>query len=356
MIPSSPRPAMPFIWASLVLTVLLVVGMVIYYHLAVRPWIAEPPVADEELRRLWQPVVDGATVTVAAGGPAEHLVAAMNHLGELDTDRVEVAVEAWRKGERLSDAQRNALSDARDVAAELVAWYRADGGFDVQDPCTAGERFGDLDLYLLGRLALAIAGVVGNAPPREDTVLAVLHLARAMRRGAGFAHLWAGLQLAIHVVGASERWDLVGLLRDHPELAPAPSDVVRTVYADVYCVDSRKIERFFDILKKQGWKLEALKGRAAEAARDLPRSWIQPGPSLFRRERRMLRWFWGRLLDQAPRGDPDDLEGLADALRLPADRSALPRSFVVRAVAVDLSDEVRKSAARVAEYRRRVGP
>lgn len=325
---------------SLALLALLLIVMVGYWFLVVRPWTAAPDVSERRLAGLWEAVERAVAVPAAPAGPANELKGALERLAEAPD--LEPILDESREEGTLSPADVDALRLQRDIGERLVRWAQAGGGLGQGGPCVAGEEFPPLKLFLLGRLTLAQADVLTGEPTREEQLRAVLYLAHVMRRGAGPLHLAVGVRLAEHAAAAAKRMRALDVLRAHPGLAPEAAEVWRGVNAEAFCADAL-LERHFGDLSR-GWPAET------PATRGVPRSWIDPGPSFFRRERAMVRWWWGERLEAA-KAQALDPPRLAEALRLPDDPEALPRSLMVRLLAVDLSELIVDAGRVIEEYR-----
>ena len=329
---------------SLGLLLALVIAVFGYYWVVVQPWTTPPDASDREIAALWEDVERRAVVPVEATGPSHELARLLRQLE--DAADLESTVTEWREKGRIDDIGRSALEAERDIGERLVGWMKADGGFGKVGPCVADEDFPPLRLMALGETALAMAGVLEGGPATPERLRSVLHLARVMRRGGGPLQLMAGLRLAEHVAAVAKRMDALAVLRGLPEYAPVEEEIWRAANAEAFCADEI-LERHFGGLSKR-WPKES------PATRGVPRSWIGIEPAFFRRERAMVRWWHGqRLADAAPAAlDPPRL---AEALRLPDDLDSLPKSLLVRMMAVDLAGPVGEGGQVIEAYREAVG-
>jgi len=335
-----PRRPFPTVRLSLALLALLIVAMVGYYWFRVRPWVAAPDASERTRAGLWEAVERAAREPAPPSGPPDELKGALRRLAEVKVD-LEPALARWRE-RALTRADRDALLELREVGERLVRWSRAGGGFGPGEPCAMGEDLPPREVFLVGQLTLAQADVLPGGPSREEQLRAVLRLSTALRRGAGPMHLAAGMRLAEHLAAAARRMGALDVLRAEPALAPTPVEIWRGANVEAYCGDVL-LERSFGELS-HGWP------QPTPATRDVPRSWIVPGPAYYQRERAMLRWWWGERLAAAA-AHALDPPRLAAALRLPADPDELPRSLLVRLRAVDLADLIESAGRSVEAYR-----
>lgn len=330
---------------SLLVTGVVIVGVVLYWWLAVRPWTTPPEQSPEEIDALWAPVVAEVTVSAeAASGEEKFLSQALEALSALPQDALRGAVAAWQKREEVTAEHRVALRASLDAVNLLVTWWQRRGGLGNSDPCVTEERFPALDLLLLARVALAQRDHADVGPGRPQLYRAVERLGHVMRTGGGPVLFVAGVRVADDLIVAAERADMRDLLRDTDSLPPDESQVWRALNAEAFCVE-KLLERHFAEIDK-GWPLRSPK------ARGVPQAWFRPDAAFLQRERTMVRLWWGERLRLASerRGDP---EALAAALRV--DWDALPRSLLVRVVAADLGDAAKETLLSIRAYHEKLG-
>jgi hypothetical protein len=344
--PDRPPRRFPTVRVSLALLALLVVALLVWYAVMVRPWLAPPDVTDRQLAALWEAVERATNEPAPLAGPPDELRGALERIAQVSLPDLQATLDRWRTSTDLDRADRDALIAQREVGERLVRWQKAGGGLGPGDPCRVDEDVPALPAFVAGQLTLAQAEVLQGGPTREEQVLAVLRLAAALRRGGSLDHAVVGMRLAEHVAAAAKRMGALDVLREHPALAPAPVEVWRAVNIEARCLD-RGLERRFGELR-HGWPVPT------PATRGFPRSWVVPGPEFYQRERAMLRWWWGqRLAAAAPQAlDPPRL---AVALRLPDDPDELPKSPLVRERAVDLTEKIEDAGRAIEAYRRVLG-
>ncbi|MCA9719316.1 MAG: hypothetical protein H6713_12475 [Myxococcales bacterium] len=304
---------------TLIVVGLALLGAAIWGALTVYPWIKPPPEDPEVIARRWAHVESLAEVSEASGRPLEEL-------GELPAFSLDglPLVEQRPPYDELANIDELPPEVAAAIDA-LVQWHHRGGGLGPERCPHVGERpFPLLKVFELARVALHVSTTADDAP-----ALAVLQLAEHLRDRGPLLDGAVGLALAKESV----RW---ARARGYPptgallERRPRAPQVVAMLAREMVCS--------FELVERE-------LSRELQPGKDAP---VPAGLIGYERERAMVQWYWGERLHGVSKDT--SLETLAARLRDDDDLEALPKSVLLRALAVPMAGRVEDAARTIADY------
>lgn len=321
--------AVPYVAAALIAA--MVIAGVIFYLVAVRPWVAMPDEPRDRIEARFAKIEALAALPGHCSGGRERLADAIGrlapsrgHLDELlwpDDDARRAA------GDSLPRLDPAGLKEHARLAIDaLVEWHSAGGGLG-DDPC-------DHDLEVLAAMRLAdLALATADGRPDDPRTAAVLHLAHDLRGCGNLLPAMVGWKLAQRaVVWAEDRRIVPGATFER--YRPVAAEVLPVLAREAVC-GVRMVE-------------EAFRTGGEETIGAGERPWYAAGGTTAEREVLMLEQHYADLIERAAK-TPGDLDAIAAALE-PGDPDDLPPSLVVRALTIDLSHMVTEAAESIAAY------
>lgn len=311
----------------LVPTALVVAGW-----LKIRPWVAPPPAAPEDIARTWAQVEALASEHGRPSAPIGPLYEALDHFQRAkslppdDSDPKEPPAV-------LTD------EDGFRALAGLIAWSEQSGGLGdelcIVDPAQMAAQPRLFEMLKLARLALR------TSPAGADpAVAAALRLGAYLRTRGGLVAGAVGFTIAREALEVAKARN-VNPTADFIEYAPRRQEILSILARESVCA-LRLAEAAFaqgetdlgeaDGAVDPGWLARWTVG------------WVGPA-----RELAMARWYLGERVAAAA-GAGDDFTAVAATQELPDDPDALPKSLLVRALVVGAAPAVRDMDATVTAY------
>lgn len=300
--------------------------------LKIRPWFAPPDASPEEVARTWTQVEALAREHGRPGGPIEPLFEALDHL---------------RRANSLPPDDQDAKDapaavtdeDGQRALAGLVAWAQQQGGLGdelcIVDPAQTATSPRIFEMVQLARLAIRT-----STGADDPTLLAALRLGAYLRTRGGLVAGAAGFAIAREAVEVATARNIAPTTA-LSTYAPQRREVLSILARESVCT-LRMIEGAF--AHGESDPGDAWQGRDAGWLSRWASAWVGP-----ERELAMARWYFGEHVAAAARAG-DDLAAVAAIYELPDDFDALPKSLLVRALALSGGSAIRDMEATLSAY------